>query len=348
MSFQRGVLIGSALLAIGSLSWASASAPAGKSPAASALKPAASPTTTNKVLPRLPAAKIETVSQMPANQDLGGGLSLVAPPAELPRAVTPTAIPAPAASAHEPTARAGESPTVAAARPAPAPASGQAAAAPRSAKSSEQLKALTEKVRAQLAAETTASAAPTARKQNRPPSALAAAPAPAAGELTIVPAPQERPTGQKAAAAPGKAANPRQQVQSAAAAAAKPGKLFSYVRLLNYAPHPTVEEFLKDRPLVLKDRQYWFSVKYIEGWKALNDEEGLLQNVCFEISLMDGDRKVRTLRTPKVDLKPERIAKGQVLGIVEVPPYRFYITVDQFTLKKKGIADLVFKLDLLG
>lgn len=348
MSFQRGVLIGSALLAIGSLSWASASAPAGKSAPAPAIKPAASPTTTNKVLPRLPAAKIETVAQMPGHQDLDGGLSLVAPPAELPRAVTATPIPAPAASSHEPAAPAGESSTVAAPSPAPAPVAGKVAAVSRPAKSSEPLKALTEKVRAQLAAETAATAAPTTKKQNRPPSALAAAPAPAAGELTIVPAPQERPTGQKAAAAPGMAASPRQQVHNAAAPAAKPAKLFSYVRLLNYAPHPTVEEFLKDRPLVLKDRQYWFSVKYIEGWKALSDEEGVLQNVCFEISLMDGDRKVRTLRTPKVDLKPETIAKGQVLGIAEVAPYRFYITVDQFTLKKKGIADLVFKLDLLG
>ncbi|NLI76428.1 MAG: hypothetical protein GX442_08305, partial [Candidatus Riflebacteria bacterium] len=150
------------------------------------------------------------------------------------------------------------------------------------------------------------------------------------------------------AARPAAVAAPAKQVQAAAAPAAKPGKLFSYVRLLNYAPHPQTEEFLKDKPLALRGRNLWFSVRYIEGWKALNDDEGLLQDVAFEISLMDGEQKIRTLKTPKVAIKADKMAKGQVLGIAEVAPYRFYITVDQVTLKKKGVAELVFKLDLIG
>ncbi len=343
MSFQRGVLIGSALLAIGSLSWASASAPAGQAGVAPAAKPAAVQASVNKVLPRVPAPKIETISQSAPNQDLGGGLSLVAPPAELPRtaAVAPTVSP-PAAPPAAP------APVAKSAKAVPSPAAATpAAVSSRKAETGEQLKAFTEKVRAQLAAET-AAASKAGKSQARKKSVMPAATAPTAGELTIVPAPQEHSAGSKAASVPARATSPRQQIQGAAAPAAKPGKLFSYVRLLNYAPHPNVEEFLKDRPLALKNRNYWFSVKYIEGWKALSDDEGLLQNVCFEISLMDGDRKIRTLRTPKVEIKPESIAKGQILGIAEVPPYRFYITVDQFTLKKQGVSELVFRLDLLG
>jgi hypothetical protein len=129
---------------------------------------------------------------------------------------------------------------------------------------------------------------------------------------------------------------------------AKPQNLYSYVRLLNYAPHPLREDIFKKTPLALGANKYWFSVKYDEDWKVLNDEEGYIKGISFEIDVMENNRKVRSLKTPKVKLNSKKIQKGQVLGIAEVAPYRFTIKVEDFKKMRKGISELVFKLDLVG
>ncbi|GAB4273934.1 MAG: hypothetical protein Kow0029_13940 [Candidatus Rifleibacteriota bacterium] len=141
---------------------------------------------------------------------------------------------------------------------------------------------------------------------------------------------------------------PRQVVAQAGAQKTKPEKLFSYVRLLNYAPHPLTEEFLQKSPLELNGQKYWFTVKYDEDWKVVGDEEGYINGISFEIGIMQGKNKVRTLKTPKVALNPKTLKKGMVLGIAEVAPYKFTIAVEEFTKTKKGISELVFKLDLAG
>ncbi len=128
----------------------------------------------------------------------------------------------------------------------------------------------------------------------------------------------------------------------------KPENLFSYVRMLNYAPHPLTEEFLKKSPLAYNGKNYWFSVKYNEDWKVINDEEGYINGISFEIDLMENGSKVRSLKTPKVAIDAKNLKKGMVLGIAEVAPYKFTISVEEFTKTKKGISELVFKLDLVG
>ncbi len=134
----------------------------------------------------------------------------------------------------------------------------------------------------------------------------------------------------------------------AKAAKVKPENLFSYVRLLNYAPHPLSEEFLKKSPLAFNGHNYWFSVKYHEDWNVVGDEEGYIKGISFEIDIMENNAKVRTLKTPKVAIDKKSLKKGMVLGIAEVEPYKFTISVEEFTKNKKGISELVFKLDLLG
>ena len=129
---------------------------------------------------------------------------------------------------------------------------------------------------------------------------------------------------------------------------AKPENLFSYVRLLNYAPHPLKEEFLKRKPLALNGKNYWFAVKYDEDWKVVGDEEGYIKGISFEIDIMERNAKVRSLKTPKVKINPATIQKGMVLGIAEVAPYKFKISVEEFKKSRKGISELVFKLDLIG
>lgn len=164
----------------------------------------------------------------------------------------------------------------------------------------------------------------------------------------VVPPAQTRTTVAQARPAP--AVNKTQRVVTAQAKAqkVKPEKLFSYVRLLNYAPHPLTEEFLKKEPLNCNGRNYWFSVKYDEEWKVIGDEEGYINGISFEIDMMENANKVRSLKTPKVAINPKTLKKGMVLGIAEVAPYKFTISVEEFTRTKKGISELVFKLDLVG
>ncbi len=124
--------------------------------------------------------------------------------------------------------------------------------------------------------------------------------------------------------------------------------LFTLVRMLNYSPHPLDEDLLRQAPLNLNGNNYWFTVKYDEDWKVINDEEAYMNGISFEISVMENNKKVRSLKTPKAAINPANIKKGQVLGIAEVAPYKFTISVEEFTKTKKGISELVFKLDLLG
>jgi len=124
--------------------------------------------------------------------------------------------------------------------------------------------------------------------------------------------------------------------------------LFTLVRMLNYSPHPLDEDLLRQAPLALNGNNYWFTVKYDEDWKVLSDEEAYMKGISFEISVMENNKKVRSLKTPKAAINPANIKKGQVLGIAEVAPYKFTISVEEFTKTKKGISELVFKLDLLG
>lgn len=146
-----------------------------------------------------------------------------------------------------------------------------------------------------------------------------------------------------------KVAEPVKEVAvQAKAEKVKPENLFSYVRLLNYAPHPLTEEFLKKTPLAYNGKNYWFAVKYHEDWKVIGDEEGYINGISFEIDVMEGNSKVRSLKTPKVAIDKKSLKKGMVLGIAEVAPYKFTIAVEEFTKTKKGISELVFKLDLLG
>jgi hypothetical protein len=124
--------------------------------------------------------------------------------------------------------------------------------------------------------------------------------------------------------------------------------LFTLVRMLNYSPHPLNEDLLKQSPLTLNGNNYWFTVKYDEDWNVITDEEAYMKGISFEIEVMENNQKVRSLKTPKTAINPAKIKKGQVLGIAEVAPYKFTISVEEFTKSKKGISELVFKLDLLG
>lgn len=128
----------------------------------------------------------------------------------------------------------------------------------------------------------------------------------------------------------------------------KPQNLFTLVRLLNYAPHPLTEELLKQAPLTMNGNNYWFSLKYDEDWKVLNDDEGYIKGISFEIDVMENNKKVRSMKTPKVAIDASKVKKGQVLGVAEVAPYKFTIKVEEVTRNKKGVSELVFKLDLLG
>ncbi|GAB1354179.1 MAG TPA: hypothetical protein PLK28_11910 [Candidatus Rifleibacterium sp.] len=138
------------------------------------------------------------------------------------------------------------------------------------------------------------------------------------------------------------------EVAQAPAMKTDPKNLFTLVRLLNYAPHPLTEELLKHAPLTMNGNNYWFSIKYDEDWKVFNDDDGVIKGISFEIDVMENNKKVRSLKTPKVAIDATKIKKGQVLGIAEVAPYKFTIKVEEVTKNKKGVSELVFKLDLLG
>ncbi|PKL50454.1 MAG: hypothetical protein CVV42_02870 [Candidatus Riflebacteria bacterium HGW-Riflebacteria-2] len=150
-------------------------------------------------------------------------------------------------------------------------------------------------------------------------------------------------TGENKAARASKVASAKAPAQKA-----DTKNLFTLVRMLNYSPHPLDEDLLRQSPLALNGNNYWFTVKYDEDWKVISDEEAYMNGISFEISVMENNQKVRSLKTPKVAINPSKIKKGQVLGIAEVAPYKFTISVEEFTKTKKGISELVFKLDLLG
>ncbi|MBF0498538.1 MAG: hypothetical protein HQM09_00260 [Candidatus Riflebacteria bacterium] len=140
--------------------------------------------------------------------------------------------------------------------------------------------------------------------------------------------------------------NPK--TQAAVAKASKPQKLFSYVRMLNYSPHPLVEEFLRDKPLQLNGKNYHFTVTYNENWDVVNDDEGYLKKLGFEINIIENEKKVRTLKLPPVAVNPATMKKGQVIGLAEVAPYKFKISVDSVTATEKGVSELIFKFDMAG
>jgi hypothetical protein len=170
---------------------------------------------------------------------------------------------------------------------------------------------------------------------------------------SVVTAATRKETASKPAVAAGNnpAAAPRTAAHTPATAmsrASKPAVLFSYVRMLNFSPHPQEEEFLRDKPLALNGKNYHFSVRYHEDWTVLGDEEGDLKGISFEIDILENGTKVRSLKTPKVSLSNKSLKKGQVLGVADVAPYRFVITVDDYLVNKKFINELTFKLDLLG
>ncbi len=138
------------------------------------------------------------------------------------------------------------------------------------------------------------------------------------------------------------------ETAQAPAVKADPKNLFTLVRMLNYAPHPLEEELLKQAPLAMNGNNYWFSVKYDEDWKVITDDEAYIQGISFEINVMENNKKVRSMKTPKVAINAAKAKKGQVLGIAEVAPYKFTIKVEEVVKNKKGISELVFKLDLIG
>ena len=180
-------------------------------------------------------------------------------------------------------------------------------------------------------------------------------PAAQTANLSATPAATRKVTASAKTAAVGKAAAGTKTTQAikvapaqAPAAKAELKNLFTLVRMLNYSPHPLNEDLLRQSPLPLNGKNYWFSVKYDEDWKVISDEEAYMNGISFEISVMEDNQKVRSLKTPKVAINPGKIKKGQVLGIAEVAPYKFNISVEEFTKTKKGISELVFKLDLLG
>jgi hypothetical protein len=179
------------------------------------------------------------------------------------------------------------------------------------------------------------------------PSDFKAAPSPV---TTLTPQDKETksvaPVTAPRAAAPAHA--PAHAPASAMGRASKPAVLFSYVRMLNFSPHPQEEEFLRDKPLALNGKNYHFLVRYHEDWTVLGDEEGDLKGISFEIDILENGTKVRSLKTPKVNLSNKSLKKGQVLGVADVAPYRFVITVDDYLVNKKFINELTFKLDLLG
>jgi len=214
------------------------------------------------------------------------------------------------------------------------------------------------------------SAVPGFQRASTAQPARPAAPPAVPGSLALVPPPVElpstnapiavtpvKPGGAVAAATaarpqPAKktAKQPESRVKAATAMATvkKSDNLFSYVRMLNYSPHPQEEEFLRDKPLVLNGHRYWLKVSYKESWDVIDDENGRLKHIGFGIKLMEGDKVVRDLQIPATKLDAKKLKRGQVLGIAEVAPYKFNIAVDEFKVVGGGLSELVFKFDLRG
>lgn len=145
-----------------------------------------------------------------------------------------------------------------------------------------------------------------------------------------------------------RSSRPAPQRAQYAAKKTRPDTLFTFVRMLNFAPHPLNEELLRHEPLTLGENKYWFSLKYDEDWKVINDDEGYIKGISFEIDVMENNTAVRRLKTPKVAIDAAKIKKGQILGIAEVAPYKFTISVDDFVKTGRGVSELVFKLDLVS
>ncbi|MBF0542981.1 MAG: hypothetical protein HQM08_01040 [Candidatus Riflebacteria bacterium] len=123
-------------------------------------------------------------------------------------------------------------------------------------------------------------------------------------------------------------------------------KLFAYTRLLNFTPHPQSEEFLKDKPLMLNGKKYHFAVSYNEEWEAIDDDSADLKSLGFDIDVYENGKKIRNLKLPKVSLSPNNLRKGQVLGLAEVAPYNFKIELKDFKAQQKGVAQVLFNVEL--
>lgn len=128
----------------------------------------------------------------------------------------------------------------------------------------------------------------------------------------------------------------------------KPRQLYSFVRMLDYSPHPTTENILKDKPVLYNGKNYHFTVTYNEEWKSVSEDLSLMNAISFTINVYENGKRVRNLTTPKVQLNPQKIKKGQTIGIAEVSPFKFNIKVNDLTVTKKGVTVLEFKLDLIG
>lgn len=128
----------------------------------------------------------------------------------------------------------------------------------------------------------------------------------------------------------------------------KPQQLYSYVRMLDYSPHPRTENILKDKPVLYNGKNYHFTVTYNEDWKYVSDELSLMNGISFTINVYENGKRVRNLTTPKVQLNPQKVKKGQTIGIAEVSPFKFNIKINDMTVTKKGVTVLEFKLDLIG
>jgi hypothetical protein len=128
----------------------------------------------------------------------------------------------------------------------------------------------------------------------------------------------------------------------------KPKKLYTLSRFLDYSPHPTTENILKNKPVLYNGKNYHFTVTYNEDWKDVTDDFARLNSISFTICVYENGKKVRNLTTPKVQLDSKKVKKGQMIGIAEVSPFKFNISVSNMTVTKKGITELEFKLDLIG
>lgn len=121
--------------------------------------------------------------------------------------------------------------------------------------------------------------------------------------------------------------------------------LFTLTRLLNYSPHPLQEDLLRESPLVYNGNYYWFSICYKEEWEAKSDTEAYLQAISYIVQIVENNKVVRTIETPKIDLKT-KIEKDQKLAIIKVAPYRIDIAVDSVEYLKEGISEFTYKLEL--
>ena len=127
-----------------------------------------------------------------------------------------------------------------------------------------------------------------------------------------------------------------------------PRVLYKYSRLLDYSPHPSSEELLKQTPVLFNNNQYWFNVTYLENWKGDTESTAVMTGMSFRIDVMENNSKVRSLETPKFTINSKKLKKNQIIGIAEVAPFKFNIVVEDFKKNSKGVTELIFKLELVG